>query len=149
MIRIVPLTHEHVASLPDPGTEPGLLGVVSAIPKYWDSIVASGTAFAAIIDGRVIACAGWDSSLPGSARVWVWDTPTAREYPQQFHKAARRALNYLEKEKGFWRISCDVRESNLRALRWVELLGFQYEGTQRKFGPDKSDFALYARVEEE
>ena len=146
MISIVPLQMEHVSMLMDPATEPGLLDVLLGSSNYWPKIVASGTAFSGFLDGRFLGCGGYAMPWPGVAEVWAWMLPEARERPLLTHGIVKRTLKHLERDKGIYRISCEVRAGNTRAVRWVEALGFKCEGIMYKRGPDGSDFYLYAKV---
>ncbi len=144
MITLLPFRTSHVEDLRDPETEPGLKALLP--PHYWRAMEESGTAFSAFCDGELLGCGGYYQPWAGSAHCWVWETPAAHKHPQGVHKLVKRAILLLERDKGIWRISCDVRCGNTRAERWVELLGFVKEATMRRFGPDGSDFSLYARV---
>jgi len=44
------------------------------------------------------------------------------------------------------RLQFYVKKDFKEACRFAEFLGFNEEGLMRKFGPDKQDFYLYARV---
>lgn len=144
MIRIEPLTFEHIRILQDPENEPGLLEVMS--PGYWDAIINSGTAFAGYSDGVFLGIAGYAQPWPGVASLFSWAAPGARKRPKDFHKACKRAVKHLEDDKGCWRLSCEVRAGNEQGVRWVEKLGFKYECTMRKWGPDGSNFMLFSKV---
>lgn len=146
MITVLPLTIEHIKTLTDPATEPGLKDLIASSRQYWQGVVDSGHAFAGLVDGELIGCAGYSQPWQGVAEVWVWDTPKVHDHPMLVHKLIHRTLKRIEKEHDLWRVSCEVRVGNERAVRWVELMGFKYEGTMKKRGPDGSDFYLYAKV---
>ena len=147
MISVIPLTEEHIKMLVDPITEPGIKAMVDDTVQYWSSIISSGTAFAGFDGDLFIGCAGYAIRWKGVCEVWFWANPSVHKRPVGTHKVISRALRYLENDLKMHRISCEVRKGNDRAVRWVTLLGFKYETTMRKRGPDKSDFLLYSRTE--
>lgn len=144
MITLRPFDIDHIKNLNDPENEPGLNRILPI--EYWKRIEDGGMAFSAFADGEFLGCGGYGQPWPGIAQVWVWETSGVHRYPQGVHRLVRRALQHIEQDKNVWRISCEVRKGNERGRRWVELLGFQYEGTMEKYGPDGSDFMLYAKV---
>jgi len=144
MMHLVPFRVAHIESISDPETEPGLKAMLP--PHYWREMEASGTAFSAFAYQEFLGCGGYAQPWEGTAHCWIWDTPAVHKYPLAVHKLIVRAIRYLEQDCGVWRISCDVRCGNARAERWVELLGFRKEASMKKFGPDGSDFSLYARI---
>lgn len=147
MIRIVPLVKEHIDLLTDPALEPGLRDTLSRIPMYWEALVACNTSFAGFDGDDFLGCAGYVSPWPGVAEVWVWVLPgTAEKHPKSLHKIVRNAIAHMEQNVGIYRISCEVRSDSPVAIRWVERLGFSYEGTLKRRGPDGSDSMLYAKV---
>jgi RimJ/RimL family protein N-acetyltransferase len=146
MIDIRPLEFEHLELLTEPVTEPGLVAMIEDKKAYWQNLINTGTAFSAFSDGEFLGCAGYAMPWPGVAEVWLWAMPEVKKIPVSLTKLLLRALKHIEKERRVHRISAEVRVGNTRAQRWVSIMGFVYEGTMKKRGPDGSDFMLYARV---
>ena len=57
----------------------------------------------------------------------------------------RRVSDFLDRSD-VDRIETGVRESFKAGHRWAKMLGFQAEGLMRRFGPDGSDYQMYARI---
>jgi len=91
-----------------------------------DNVVAAG-GFLPIWSGRVLAWA-----LIGKGASMIAVTRAAREILSRFSELPR--------------IEATIDLTFPEAIRWIELLGFQREGTMRKCGPNGEDFAMYARV---
>ena len=64
-------------------------------------------------------------------------------------KATKRLLNHVQYIKEFHRIEVTVRVDFPQAVRWAELLGFEYEGTRAAYDTDKMDHIVYRRVSRE
>ena len=127
----------------DPEGDPGLLGLLSENPQAVEFLAKSGTALSAFADGEFLGCGGlqvfpWKTT----AEAWVWAMPGVHDYPLFVHKIVARGL----KQGGIKRIQCTVKVGNDRAVRWVEILGFEREGLMKKYGPGGADFYMYAKV---
>lgn len=146
MIEVIPLTCDHIRMLADPVTEPGLKRILVNNSRYWSDMVASGRAFSAFYEGEFLGSAGFAMPWPGVAEVWLWVTDSVHRCPVLLTKLLKRTLKQIETRHGVWRISCEVRADNVRAERWVKLLGFSKECDMRRRGPDGSTFMLYAKV---
>ena len=62
-------------------------------------------------------------------------------------RTTKAALRYAECQLGMRRIEAAVKVGEGAAIRWIEALGFGFEGVMRNFGPGGvGDFGLYARL---
>lgn len=84
----------------------------------------------------------WD----GNADVWTLLSKEACRHPISLQKAAKSLLERYSQNLELRRISAATDPKHKGGSRWLESLGFQREGTMRKYGPDGSDWDLYARV---
>lgn len=111
--------------------------------SYLAAMSTMGPAHSAIKDGRVIACAGMTHFTPGRAMGWalISKHATKRDFVGITH--ATRA--FLDRQK-VRRIETTVRADFTAGHYWAKKLGFDHEGTMRKFGEDGMDYDIYARV---
>lgn len=91
-----------------------------------DDVVAAG-GLIPIWSGRVLAWA----IISKGANMWA---------------VTRAAGEFLRRFQELPRIEATIDLTFPEAIRWIELLGFQREGTMRKCGPNGEDFAMYSRV---
>lgn len=99
------------------------------------------TALGLITGGRLVAgviyncCEGANSNMHVGAEGSNWMTPeflyAAFDYP----------FNQLERR----RVTAPIRSSNTKAIRFVENLGFKYEGTMKHYYED-SDMLFYGML---
>lgn len=98
----------------------------------------------------LIACAGLDLMWPGVAQAWAMFMPSIPQYyPQSIVRSIRRHLAGLIEEHSLWRVEAHAHAGTPMACKLLEVLGFHREVLKRKYGPDKSDFWLYAWLREE
>jgi len=111
-------------------------------PKYAEGL-AETDAFTGLIDGRVVAIAGVRELWEGRGEAWAL---IARDIGplgmRQTHYAVRR---YLEVSR-LRRIEAACDAAFLEAHRWLQLLGFIYEGPLALYTPDGRDCLRFARV---
>jgi hypothetical protein len=98
-------------------------------------------------DSKVYGCAGFHEMWPGVCEAWLH----AKEY-KHFHSNMFMIIWYIRGAikvlhvSGFYRIQAAIKADELKSRKLVEVLGFKYEGLMKKYGPDKSDFIMYAKV---
>lgn len=110
--------------------------------KYGTSLAVPDKSFAALDGDRVLACAGVLPLWEGRAEAWALLSPDLKRNFVHIHFATARFLGAC----GIRRIEAHVDAELGCAKRWVEMLGFEYEGPLRSFTPDGRDCLRYARV---
>ena len=95
------------------------------------------------VDDTVIAVVGMQVRWPGVADVWAVVSDDARGHGIQLTRAVRRLLAQFASELGLWRVSTLVKTGVEENQRWIEALGFVYEGTEVAAGPDGRDLLRY------
>lgn len=96
--------------------------------------------------GGVIGVIGFNKIWDGVVRAWAVFGVDVQRYPIAFHKLILRLIEHYTFILKIWRIEITVLCSFNQGIKWAESLGFIREGCMKKFGPDGSDFYLYARV---
>jgi hypothetical protein len=113
-----------------------------ADPDYVRALAASGNAFTALADGRVIACAGCLELWKDRAFLWSLIGENAGPHMRALVRAAEGYLRVAP-----WRrIEAAVASDFRQGQRLIRLLGFEFEGRMRAFSPDGADHDLFARV---
>lgn len=121
-----------------------------AVLPDWRAMVCnaarSGPAWTGRLDGRVIGCAGIALSWRGRAHAWcvLADAIPAPAWIG-IHRAVKSRLAQMP-ALDVWRIEAEAASGFHAGRRWLRLLGFEYEGRARGYGPGGEDFDRYARV---
>jgi hypothetical protein len=119
------------------------LHMLGDLAAYGQTVFDSGPAFSAIDEHhRVIGCAGLIINRPHHATAWAMLGDLG---PHGMLRATRAALSVLE-ATSMRRVDAIISTSFTAARKWAIALGFRFEGTMQGWGPDGSDWALYARV---
>jgi hypothetical protein len=107
---------------------------------------STGPAWTGRTHGRIIGCAGFSLRWTGRAHAWC---VLADAIPQSawigIHRAVVVRMAQMQ-ALGVWRIEAEAAWQFFPGNRWLRLLGFEYEGLARGFGPGGEDFNRYARV---
>ena len=129
-----------------PQTEEGNLRaakwLAERIPSYNPENV---TTMIVTLDGRVVSVAGY--SRPHFNRIeisWASDTPRWVTRSSILYLLAPPFLQW-----GCHGISLTVAKKNKRCRRFVEGVGFKYEGTLRQAGTDGSNMIIYSLLKPE
>lgn len=118
-------------------TEPGMPETLAGWPGL------------SVFEGQtLIAIGGLIPNWPGRAQIWMASSRAAR--PRHYLKLISTAnwLVDIGHKRGATRIEAYVRDNNASACRWIEKIGFNFEGVMRMFGMAGEDFRLYAHIEE-
>jgi hypothetical protein len=108
-----------------------------------------GPGFTLMFEDKVVASAGVMVLWSGVGEAWFRGSPLI----YKFGHTKKVILSSVEgfkmiKDSGFWRIQCTILKDWQPAIRYVNRLGFKYEGEMRMYGPDKRDFLRYALVDD-
>lgn len=98
-----------------------------------------------IFQDKPIAIAGALEFIPGVLVAWSLLSDKIKECPIGFHRAMLYLIDFYL-EAGYRRIQITVRQDYEMGWRWAKTLGFKCEGIMRKYGPDGSDYLMFARV---
>lgn len=103
------------------------------------------TSFTAFYNEDVMCCGGVNVLWEGVGEAWTVNGPLTLKYPVTFHKIIVRWLKLLTDKHRLLRLQSIVDAQNETHIRWIESLGFEREGTLRKYHGGK-DYHLYARI---
>ena len=145
-VEIVPFKSDHAKKILELGmNEPAL----ELKPEHHQYIVNFGTigmSFTGTVNNVPIAAGGvhhlWDNVAEG----WVIGSKLIWKYPITFGRAIKIRTDYLATNNNIKRIQTAVKSDCSKAIRFAEWLGFKREGLMKKYGPDGSDYYLYAKV---
>lgn len=94
-------------------------------------------------DGSIIGCAGLWVRHPGVAEAWaVLSVRCVGPLMVPVTRAVRRFIANRTEH----RIQAIVLSEWEAGRRWVEMLGFQYEGTLLRYTPNAQDCDIYSRA---
>lgn len=146
-MRIEPLRPEHFERLQDRGNPaPELTHIrdylrdhpeLRPMLEQWGRVCIWGD--------EVVACWGISERWESVVEAWGF---FSESMPVLFVlRAIRENLREIE-AKGVRRVQCSVREGNEYGLRWMRILGFEYEGSMQNYGlGGHENHYLYARIQ--
>jgi RimJ/RimL family protein N-acetyltransferase len=103
---------------------------------------APGRAFTALLDGLPVACAGVIQLWDGRGYAWAYLSDAALRHIKTIHRYACKALARMP-----WRrIEAAVDPNHPAGSRWLQHLGFKFEGIARAWTIDGRDVQQWARV---
>ena len=107
----------------------------------------NGFAYTVIDSGKPILCFGLEFQWDGVATAWLLpDKVGIRKNRIKFHKGALNYFGIVADSYNQHRIEVTVNVRNPYAEKWIKSMGFDYEGTLRQYGTDKTDHKIYARL---
>lgn len=137
---VEPFRPDHLKELPLQLAQAHLSATVAG--KEYAAALSLGEAYAALIEGRPVACAGLVEMWPGRAIAWALLSRDAGPHFLKIHRAVARMLDLCPCH----RVEAYADAGFPAASRWLETLGFAREGVMRAFTADRRDCFLYARI---
>lgn len=97
-------------------------------------------------DDEPIAIFGGYFVINGVYQLWGLVGEAVKQCPLSFAKSAKLFLEYQIERLSIRRVQLSVRCDCPEIWKWAVFLGFKCEGIMRAYGPDGSDYWLFARV---
>jgi hypothetical protein len=141
-VIIVPFRPFHVDLIRAQGVQAAQLRAVSHVPASYASVEQPhGPAVSAFDGDRVLLCGGIQTYGSGRGIVWAILGEVAGRHMTALHYAAKRFLTMDR----YRRLECTVEEGFAAGCRWVELLGFRFEGKMPMYGDDGETHLRFGR----
>lgn len=143
-MNIKPLEKEHMAELAlhIQDAQQYMVAYIHQ-PWYYDALTNSGEAFAVLRDdGSVALCAGVIKQWHGRYVAWALFSENIGMSMLGLVRGIRRFLDLQD----FRRVEAYVDIHHLAGIRLVEMLGFKFDGTMKRFTPEDRDNYMYSRV---
>lgn len=144
MLEIVPFKTEHILALRGRLQPMQVAHSEQCTPEFGAQFERLGSTWTALVDGRVIGCAGIITLWTGRGHLWAYLAEDAGRHMVGITRAVRAKL----KEVGLPRYEAEVAAGFSEAHRWVRVLGFRCETPDgmQSFFPDGSRGFLYSKV---
>ncbi len=143
MIEVRPFRPFHIALLRAQGVQGAQERAVSHVPENIDSLGLTAGPAVTAFDGELVLLTG--GVLPFGQRrgvCWALLSAHAGRHMTRLHYATERFLS-----AGNWRrLEATVEEGFKPGCRWLQLLGFEFEGRMRGYGDDGETHLRYGRV---
>jgi hypothetical protein len=99
-----------------------------------------------VVDGKqIITIAGCTKLRGGVGEVWLL-LDKSHGNVRLVRAVKKLMVEYLVKEKGFYRLQMAIDASLPERKRWAEYLGYTNEGLMKAYDNTRTDHYLYARV---
>jgi hypothetical protein len=106
-----------------------------------------GFAMTCHLNGQPVACFGCTKLWDGVGEMWSIIGDQARKHPIAMTKIGITFADICEIAMGLHRLQITVKTSDKRAMSWAKAIGFISECTMKRYGTDKLDYNLMARVQ--
>ena len=148
MIRFITFHPSHVAEMRLREWDRLTMAMQPELAEYSAAYFQKhGFGLTALADDGIVGAAGVVQVLPGNWEVWSYTTELFPKYGFAVHRSVKRFLDAFTKRPNWRRYQCVVDSTHPVAVRWVEALGLEREGTLRKYGPNGEDYHQYARIQ--
>ena len=146
-LRLVPFRAQHLSLIGELADSMAGMGLLHTQALYAKNLEDAGPAYTIVdIHDNVMGCGGIGLLWPGVGEAWAILGNRITEYPISLHRFAIQVRDKHTRLEHLPRVQSAIPYGHERAKRWIERLGFQYEGLMPGYGPDGSWFERYARL---
>lgn len=140
---VEPFRPLHIHLLIAQGVQPAQSRQVSHVPATYASVERPpGLAMTVKSGDRIILCGGIIPTAPKVGLLWAVLSPDAGKHMLWLHRATQRFLGI----EPLRRVEATVEEGFPAGCRWLQLLGFEFEGVMKAYGDDGENHLRYART---
>jgi hypothetical protein len=145
-ITIRPYELSHFKRLVVRPHEENIKRVVKLSDTEWAKAIGKEAvaAYTGYVNGEIFAIGGLNILWEGVGEVWVIGSPTIPTYRFSYVKAVKFYLNYFRKEYKLKRVQAQIVSDYDMLRRFVEKMGFTYEGTLHNYCGGDLDNCMYA-----
>jgi hypothetical protein len=141
-VRVVTFKPYHIDLLRAQGVHGSQLRVVSHLPVSYATVATpKGPAVTAFDGERVVICGGIAKYAEDSGICWALLSADSGRHMLFLHRAVERFISM----NSWRRLEATVEKGFLAGCRWVELLGFKFEGEMPCYGPERETHLRYGR----
>lgn len=140
MIRAEPFKPFHVELLRAQGVQGAQAREVSLVPP--EGVQIQGPALSGFVGDRILICGGIQVFYPGHGTVWGLLAEEAPPYLAAIHYGVKRFLT----ARSWVRLEASVEKGFAPGCRWLELLGFRFEGEMPGYGFDGETHLRYGKT---
>lgn len=140
---VEPFRTYHIKLLMAQGVQSSQVQQVSHVPATYASVERPpGLAMTARDGDRIVLCGGIIPTAVHMGLLWAVLSADAGKHMAWLHRATQRFLD-IESRR---RIEATVEEGFPAGCRWLELLGFKFEGRMPAYGEDGETHLRYGKV---
>lgn len=138
-MKLIKFKKEHLECMDIRDHEKHFLEIQGIVEYLVNSIAVT-----AILDGRVVCCGGVSPFAMGNAEIWLLPSIYLPEYKKTLCRAIKTWLLEIRDTLSLRRMQTDCLDDDLHNS-WMEFLGFDREGTRKKYFNEK-DYGVWGKV---
>jgi L-amino acid N-acyltransferase YncA len=109
-------------------------------------LVKCGTFITAVNDEGILGLAGITQLYEKVGYAWMGPTRVGLKHPLAISRRIKIEIDRIAARLDLHRVQADVWEEAPISIKFVEWVGFEYEGRMPKYTPDGDTYLRYARV---
>lgn len=113
----------------------------------WRKVREAGPCYTLLRGDLVVAIGGVLPIWHGRAVAWSYASDQmGRDDLFAAHDLLPKLFDGIQTDEKYRRLEANICNNFSAAHRWSVMLGFEFECVMRKYSPDGTDYALYARI---
>ena len=143
MIHIRPADPDHLHLFPGIANGQGNFNDAGALDTLKRQIETGVAVSLVTEDGEIVCIMGVAKISHGVGDGWFRASPLLRKHLRDVQKAVPRVIAIATVANEFHRVHTLVKTGYTAGRKFVEFLGFEYEATLEKIGPEAGDYDIF------
>jgi len=151
-VKVIPFEWYHVEAMDLRQQERDYFALVPNYRNHLKMQKQAGPCFTAIVEGEGIACSwGFVPIWPGLVECWLITSTIVEKsfgYKRRVLSVGKHIIDEIEIGLQAHRLQMTINPRFLYAIRYAKALNFTQESVLKAYGPDGSDYFMFARISE-
>ena len=143
---VLPFHPSHINRVQPSDDDIELFSHIANMDERFETVAANKTGWTMFYKRQPALCFGLEHKFATNAEAWMVPGPLSIEHGTLLCRGARRFFDRIGPHLGLLRVQIVVSVRREYAIQWAKFLKFKEEGRMTAYGPDGSDYIMYARI---
>lgn len=143
---VLPFHPSHIDRVGPSADDIELFANIPNMEHRFQTVADNKTGWTMFYQMQPALCMGLELKWPTNAEAWLVPGKVAFEHGTLLCRGARRFFDKIGPHLGLLRMQIVVSVRRDYAIQWAKFLKFKEEGRMIAYGPDGSDYIMYART---
>ena len=143
---VLPFHPSHIDRVGPSADDIELFSHIANMKERFETVAENKTGWTMFYKREPALCFGLEYKFATNAEAWLVPGPVAFNHGTLLCRGAMRFFDKIGPHLDLLRVQIVVSVKRDYAIQWAKFLKFKEEGLMKAYGPDGSDYIMYART---
>jgi hypothetical protein len=143
---VLPFHPTHIDRVGPSADDIELFSHIANMKERFETVAENKTGWTMFYKREPALCFGLEYKFATNAEAWLVPGPVAFNHGTLLCRGAMRFFDKIGPHLDLLRVQIVVSVKRDYAIQWAKFLKFKEEGLMKAYGPDGSDYIMYART---